>query len=353
MPVRLERLIRIYNRLRRGPVTVEIISKWAKGAGITVSDRQLYRDLATLKDLQIAAGENVVEFSDEKNKKTWKLEYDDASEAVTQYDINSFFLFRNFIPVSIQQHRKESFEKFEQILYRNLSRNKYQKQIEANELYLKRTNYKNILYGETEHQFLEDLIWALHHKRVIQILSNDVNASNIDLTEFPYPLKLQPFEMLFHDGQVLIAGVEAATGKLLIYLINDDFSFQLTNEIFDRKRWIKKYNEQRTARFGITEPVGNKVYCIKLEFAEGYGLAMRKNFLHHTAVWKKLKNGNDMLQIKCSITRELIGFLGFSLDKVKVHAPKALKDLVLKKFGDTMRLYEGDDVDEARANEDY
>ena len=70
MSLRLQRLIRTYNRLRRGPVTIEIISKWAKTAGINVSDRQLYRDLNTLTSLRIAEGENVVEFVDEKNRKT-------------------------------------------------------------------------------------------------------------------------------------------------------------------------------------------------------------------------------------------------------------------------------------------
>ncbi len=57
--------------------------------------------------------------------------------------------------------------------------------------------------------------------------------------------------------------------------------------------------------------------------------------------------------MECGITRELIGFLGFGLDKVKVHQPKALRDLVIKKFKDTLELYDGKDVDEERANKDY
>ena len=80
---------------------------------------------------------------------------------------------------------------------------------------------------------------------------------------------------------------------------------------------------------------------------------MQNNFLHHTAVWKKLKTGNYMLSMHCCLTRELVGFLGFSLDKVKVHQPKVLRDLVVKKFGDTLELYKGKEVDEERANEDY
>src|SRR5665647_499250 len=143
----LERLIRIYNRLRRGPVTIEIISKWAEMADIKISTRQLYRDLNSLQHLKIAENENVVEFVDEKNRKTWKLEYDGISEVITEHDIDSFFLFNNFVPASIQHHRKESIEKFQKILYRNLSKNKYQQQPEAGELYLRKTNFYDSLYG--------------------------------------------------------------------------------------------------------------------------------------------------------------------------------------------------------------
>ncbi len=322
MSIRLERLIRIYNRLRRGPLTIEIITRWAKGAGINVSTRQLYRDMDSLQHLHIAAGETVIEFTDEKNKKTWKLEYSRSSGQVTQYDINSFFLFKNFVPASIQQYRNNSLEKFENILYKNFSKNGYQKQVEAAELYLRKTNYWDILYGETEHQHLENLLWALQNKRIISITANRVNASNIDVSAFPFPLRFMPVELLFHQGQVYIAGLEATTGKLLIYLVNKHFSFEPTNEVFNLNKQYKKYKEQAAIRFGITEPLNSKVYHIKLEFSEGFGLAMQNNFLHHTAVWKKIKNGNYLLHMECGITRELIGFLGFGLDKVKVHQPR-------------------------------
>jgi hypothetical protein len=352
MSVRLERLIRIYNRLRRGPVTIEIISKWARSANIKVSDRQLYRDLNALLHLQIAKGENVVEFSDEKNKKTWKLEYD-ATEPITQYDINSFFLFKNFVPASIQQHRKESLEKFEQILYKNFSKNKYQQLVEANELYLRKTNYWDILYGEKEHKYLEDLIWALQNKRAIKMLAIEVNSSNINFDKYPFPLKFLPVEMLFHFGQVYIAGLEAVKSRLLIYQVNKHLKFELTNDVFSRPNIFKKYSEQMIVRFGIGEPVDNKTHNIKIEFSGAYGIAAQHIFLHQSAKWKKLKNGNYMLEMKCCISRDLMGLLGFSLDKVKVHQPKALRDLVIKKFSDTLDLYNGKEVDEERANSDY
>ena len=90
-----ERLIRLYNRLKRGPLTIEIARKWAAQAGIEVGERQLYRDLNKLKFLAINDEENIVEFSDEKNKKTWKIEFKESKNKVTLYDINSFYLLKN------------------------------------------------------------------------------------------------------------------------------------------------------------------------------------------------------------------------------------------------------------------
>ncbi len=349
----LERLLRIYNRLRRGPVTIEIISKWAKGAGINISNRQLYRDLNSLQHLHFAEGENVVEFVDEKNRKTWKLEYEGNSESLTRYDINSFFLFRNFIPASIQQHRKDSIEKFEKILYKNLSKNKYQKQAEANELFLRKTNYYDNLYGDIEHKLIEELLWALQNKRVLNILDNEVNTSNVDKDQFPFPVKLMPFELLFHLGRVHIAGLEATKKKLLIYVVDKSLKIEPTNDSFDRKKYLSTYQKQIDIRFGLSEPTTNKIYNIKIEFTGSYALSAKNFHWHKTAQWKKLRNDNYMLQMQCSIGRELIGFLALGLDKVKVSQPKVLKDLLIKKYNDTLSLYDGREPDEERANKDY
>ena len=91
-------------------------------------------------------------------------------------------------------------------------------------------------------------------------------------------------------------------------------------------------------RFGISEPLSEKVYNIQLEFSTDYALSMKNFHWHKTAVWKELKNGNYMLEIKCCINRELIGFVAQGLDKVKVHKPKFLKDILLNKYKETIKV---------------
>ncbi len=354
MAAHLERLIRIYNRLRRGPVTIEIISAWAKSAGITVSDRQLYRNLNQLKTLQIAEGENVVEFTDEKNRKTWKLEYEEESEKITQYDINSFFLLKNFAPYTILEQRKSSIEKFEKIIYKSFSKNKYQQLVEAGELYLRRTNFFDQMYGPIEHKQIEDLVWALHNKKAILIESIAINPANIHIHKDEFPLKMYPLELVFHRGRAYIAGVSALEGQLLIFAIDPNLKYSLTNETFNRKKIQGAYYQKIETLFGISDPINDKVYNIKIELTSSFGLSWMNYFWHHSQRWQLLKNGNYMLYLKSSIGRELIGFLVFGLDKMKVHQPKILKDLLVKKMEQTVEIYKQDlPIDEETANKDY
>jgi predicted DNA-binding transcriptional regulator YafY len=354
MSAHTERLLRLYNRLRRGPVTIDIITKWAKTAGLQISERQLYRDLNQLKSLQIAEGENVIEYTDEKNRKTWKLEYQEASEKITQYDINSFFLLKNFAPYAILEERRDSIEKLEKIIYKGSSKNKYQQLVEGNELYLRRTNYFVQMYGAIEHQQIEDLVWAVHNKRAVIIESITINPANIHFNDLSFPIKIYPLELVFHIGRVYLSGVSPVTNQVLIFAIDKHLKYVLTNERFNRKKYWNDYYQKVSSFFGISDPKDNKVYNIKIEFTKGFGISWMNYFWHHTQRWTQLENGNYMMHMRCSLGRELYGFLAYGLDKIKVHQPKALRDLFLKKMENVVAIHQLDlPINEEEANKDY
>ena len=353
MAAHIERLMRLYNRLKRGPVTIEIIAKWAKGAGIEVSERQLYRDLEQLKQLKINDGESIVEFVDEKNKKTWKLEFKEASDKITTYDINSFYLLKNFAPAAILNERKDSIEKFETVLFKSLSNNKFQQYIQANELYLQKSNYNEIMYGLIEHQQMEDLIWALHNSKKIIVEKDFINTSNINVAENVFPITIAPIELIITRGRVCIGGV-SNEGKIFFFTIDKQLQFKLTNEKFSRKKIYPTYKNYYDSLFGLCNPISDNVHNLKIEFTDSYGESMRTFFWHHSAKWKLLKNGNYMLSLNCSVNRLLVGFVAIGLNKIKVHQPKLLKNLVLKKLQNTVSLYVDDlEVDERVGNEGY
>ena len=354
MSSRTERLIRFYNRLRKGPVTIDIMLIWTTQAGIKISTRQLYRDLDNLQHFNIAQGENVTAFTDEKNIKTWKLEYEEATTNITKYDINTFFLCKNFIPHCIISERKEAFEKFEHLIYHQLSHNKYQQLVEANELYLRNTKFENYFYNHAEQQKIEDMIWALQNKRVITINGFTIDPTNISNKNGEFPITIYPMELLFHRGRIAIAGIQKDTQKLFIFSVENSLQFTLSNQLFNRKKYVQTYTQQLSVRFGVTEPINDAVHHIKVEFTDGFGESIKGFFWHSSQQWTQLKNGNYMFEVHCCINRELIGWLANGLDKVKVHQPKLLQELLLKKLQQTIDVYQQNlTPNEATANEDY
>ena len=349
----LERMLRIYNRLRRGPVTIEIISKWTQSAGIDVSERQLYRDLAELKKLRIAEGENVIEFTDEKNRKTWKMEYQTSDEKLSAFDINSFFLLKNFAPFCVANHRKDAIERIENLLYKSVSKNKFEQAIRANELCLRRTNYNDNMYGAIEHQQIEYLIWALHNSRAIIIESDLINPANIHLEKEAFPLTMLPLELVFHRGRVHIGGV-TQEGRFLIFSLDKNFHFELTNIAFNRKEYLPAYLEKFATLYGISDPIDAEIYNIHLEFTQGYAESMKSFHWHESQQWAQLESGNYLLKLHCSIGRELVGFIAIGLDKIKVLQPEKLKDLMIRKFKGAAAVNElGLEIEEEAANAGY
>lgn len=101
MTDRATRLLKIYSRLRRGPVTIEILTKWASKNGIEVSPRSLYRDLKEIEQLQLIDGETIVVTEGEKNRKIWKIEFSENQRHISEYDINSYALFKNFATLPV------------------------------------------------------------------------------------------------------------------------------------------------------------------------------------------------------------------------------------------------------------
>jgi hypothetical protein len=217
-------------------------------------------------------------------------------------------------------------------------------------LFLRKTNYKNNLFGTEEQDQIEDLIWALHNKRIIIIEQDLINNNNVPISNELFPLRMYPMELIFHRGRINLAGFNK-TNQLLVYAIDKQFQYTLTNETFNRKKLLPLYKDEFEKLFGLSLPNNQKVYQIKIEFTKGFAQSFKSYYWHSSQQWTQLKNGNYMLNLHCSIGRELVGFITHGLSMVKVHQPKILKELVLKKLKETVDIYEQKlDLDEDKAN---
>ncbi len=200
---------------------------------------------------------------------------------------------------------------------------------------------------------MEEYIWALHNKRSLIINSIGINPANVHLPPDPFPLTVCPMYLVLHYGRLYISGL-TMDGKLVNFAIDKDTRFQLTNKTFNRQKLEACYKKQMEAVFGVSDGINENVYDIKIEFTEGYARSWQRYFWHHSQKWETLPNGNCMLYLRCSIGREIFGFLGYGLDKVKVHEPQLLKDMFEKKIRQIAAIYRHDlSINEEEANKDY
>jgi predicted DNA-binding transcriptional regulator YafY len=165
---------------------------------------------------------------------------------------------------------------------------------------------------------------------------------------------MHPLELVFHGGRIHLGGVSFQHHQFLLFAIDKSFDFELTNQPFSRTKLISKYKTEFDKLFGIAVPKNDKIYKIKIEFTESLGNSAKNFFFHKSQTWSQMPNGNYILEMQCSIGREIFGFLGLMLDKVKVHQPKILKNLLIRKAKQITKIHQQNlDLNEELANADY
>lgn len=341
MSEKANRLLKIYSRLRKGPLTIQNLKDWTLNNNIPISERTLYRDLEELQKSILLEGEQIVEFIGEKNKKTWKLIYSSSTNEINEYDINSFKLFKNFAPLAILQSREKSIEKFEEKFYSAYSKSKFELNGTITDSQVLTSNFYEFPYSDQYHKILDDSIWAVQNHRIIEIMEIEFDHTSI-ASSVSFPQSFLPLKILYHRGCIHIAGVLTKHNKVIILAIEQFKKYQLTNIAFNPAKKIKLLEKEMSKRFGITENSDDKLYKIELEFSELTGSFINHHFWHSSQKMKQLKNGNYILQLHCGINRELVGWIFQWMNNCKVINPKALKELVEIKINEMQDLYSSD-----------
>lgn len=73
MSEKSKRLMMIYSRLKSGPVTIDMLSNWAKKNDLQISSRTFYRDLYDLENSLILPNERLVVPLGKKTEKPGRL----------------------------------------------------------------------------------------------------------------------------------------------------------------------------------------------------------------------------------------------------------------------------------------
>ena len=332
------RILMIYSRLRRGPVTIEILKDWALSNDIFISERSLYRDLKEIEKIVLLDNERVVVTEGEKNRKTWKIEFNSASNALNDNDLTTYALFKNFAPLSLTKAQEESLHKFESFFYSYFSKSHFEDKAGLLNFQISATHFYENTDSKDYRKVLADTVWSIQNQRELIIKRLDFDYTSIPKS-IDFPLSFLPVQLLYHRGEIHLVGFTKQDNIFLVIAIEQLTDYKLTNEMFSSKHLQKKLKDDLSRRFGITENIDNRVYDIEIEFSEMTGFFMKNIFWHQSQKFKRLKNGNHLLSMKCGINRELVGWIFQWMSNAKVIKPQILKDAVRNKLEDIFELY--------------
>lgn len=331
------RLLKIYSRIRRGPVTIEIIKDWCRTSGIIISERQLYRDLKEIENSICFDGEHVTICEGEKNRKVWKIEFKQNASSVSLFDVNTFYLFKNFAPVSLLHARESSLNEFEKLIYQQLSSSPFEKSSLATTA-IKSSHFYEFPYQYKEHKLLEDCIWAIQNQRKFKLIKVAYDHTSLS-SAVKFPLNLLPLQILYHRGCIHLCGLTEAHKKLVILALEQVCEYEASNDMFDASLFIENMEEQMNKRFGITENMNEQVYDIEIEFSEMTGHFVKNHFWHKTQSFERAANGNWLMRMQCGINRELVGWIFQWMSNARVLQPLMLRQMMETKLSATLDLY--------------
>lgn len=343
MSERSTRLLLIYSRLKSGPVTIELLQQWAHKYDIQVSGRTLYRDLLTLETSLTLPDEKLVVSIGEKNRKIWKLEYENDEQKLTSFDVNSYMLFRNFLPLPIIDSRKSSLHKIVRLFYRQFSSSDFEKYTSVSQDQIRCTHFGEARSFGDYHKMLDDCIWSIQNRREIEL--REIKSHYTSATSgVQLPLRFLPVQLLYHRGTVQLSGFLKQDDSVFIIAMDQIRTYKLTNEQFDTANLLPRLEKELDCRFGIMRNLNDEIYDIVLEFAEFTGNYIESQRWHSNQKFERLENGNHLMRFRCGINRELIGWIFSWSVHVKIHEPAILRELVREKYKEADALYDSEET---------
>ncbi|MBD3749957.1 MAG: WYL domain-containing protein [Sphingobacteriales bacterium] len=295
------RLLFLYKELRKGPLDIIKLKSISKQKDWIVSDRTLYRYMDELeRDFQVE-GENIVINTMENNKKQWKITFDgDEKEHITENDIITFFLLKNYIPQSIRQNREHFFDKFYEWCWKRLSKSKTYFYINNQPNCFINTDFAETVYTQKEQSFLRLLIEAIQELKTLKIKYQfDYTSLHKSTSEY---LTIIPLKIILHRGTLHICYLNINDEQ--INLLALDQIIELKHEDYYLKKQIPQNFENLLENlFGITNNIDEHIYDIELEISSTLGEFIKRRSWHPTQIFNLLENGNYLMTMRCGINR--------------------------------------------------
>lgn len=317
--------------MRNHIVSVKILKEYLEKDDVFVSNRSLLRYMDVLVDHVSVLGEDIEVYRGENNKKVWKLVYKKSSENyLSTYEVNTMHLFNNFIPVAVQQPRKESVEKIQGILYKNFSRSKLEVSIEDHLSAYYKTNFHENKYSKNDDRSIELIINAVIAKKQITIKKRQYDLTNIPKKYTLINTPLDPLKIVYHRGGLYVCLYSEGYDKLFVLGLEELVAFKILATTYKTNHIQKKVADHFNTHFGVTHNINKEIYTIEIDFSNLAGVFINRHFWHPSQKMAEQPNGNFRMYLTCGINRELISWILKWGANANVLKPVLLKKLVLQ-----------------------
>ena len=208
--------------------------------------------------------------------------------------------------------------------YYIIQKNNFNESINTDDLVINTNFYKQKLI-DNHLEKIELIKTAIKESKTILILNliNDETGDNYNFTT--NNISFIPLKIINHRDTIYIGGYNNKKGIIQIFSINQIENISISKSYKNQLSLIDKLNDELSIRFGVSKNIDSKVYDIKIEISNVLAGFIKNHTWHHSQKFTK-RNNSFILNLKCGINRELLGWLFQWMYNMRIIEPQILKD---------------------------
>lgn len=329
---RIKRLFSIYNRLKRGAMTIESLHKWCAAQDIHVSSRTLYRDIEDISHYFHLKEEELLEWQGEFNKTYWRIVKRDDSITDSNYTLHdqmteALLATGAAIPLPVKGMYSEGYYKALEFLLEKQNSKSFP--LQSLQQHFVSTHWGDSGFVPKHKQYIHDVIWSIENQRYIEVEHFVLNTSPKSTLMVRLYL---PIKVVLHKGGVYFM-VQYYDDIQFIH-IESIQQLNISHRHQEKLSSENNINNILKRKFGISgnnHPVAK--VRIKFEAVESFP----ESFWVHTKNWHssqkiiKGKSGTSIIEMECEISEELVSWILSWMEYAEVISPPELKAYVYQK----------------------
>lgn len=290
-------IIDIIRLLEQGDQTVKSLLEKLKQPA---KSHQIRKAIGIIKKMHV---DRFFEETGRSNTKRWRLE-----SQTTVYEYNTQRLLRGVLPRVFSIKRQDIVE--------NLV-GKLDSAMDSTHFYETEAHRKL-------DENLETILFAIDRCNKIRI--NEISGDSTSLgTSIIFPVIVLPISIRYHRGCFYLVSVENTGTNTSVWTFQiDQLSIAPTDESFQKAEYIALIDSALKYRFGISQNINGEVYDIRLRFSSITGTFIKDQFWHDEMNLPIQDGDGWIVEFRCGINRELVGWLFQWMSNVKVLGPPEL-----------------------------